>query len=171
MTSIPSPYEAVIADLKQQRDKIDQTITALEILSGGTGGAIQTTQPTNAGGVDATEGAFLGMSIAEASKALLLLHKKVLGNAEIVNGLEAGGLVLKPGNKINTVGSILNRRFNKIGDIVSVSRGKWGLKEWYPNKRFDRKGNDNDPKGDKPDDLKPDAVMSDSSDPSEHEQP
>ena len=171
MTSNPSPYETVIADLKRKRDKIDRAIKALEELPGSADGAMQATQSVNAGGVSAAEGAFLGMSIPEASKALLQVRKKTLGSAEIVKGLEAGGLVLTSGNKINTVGSVLNRRFHKVGDIVSVSRGTWGLKEWYPNRRFNRKGNDDDPKGDESDDLKHDVVMSDSSDSNEREQP
>jgi len=28
------------------------------------------------------------------------------------------------------------RRFEKVGDIVRVGRGIWGLKEWYPNRSF-----------------------------------
>jgi hypothetical protein len=37
---------------------------------------------------------------------------------------------------INTVGSVLTRRFKDVGDIVRVDRGIWGLKEWYPNRTF-----------------------------------
>jgi hypothetical protein len=33
-------------------------------------------------------------------------------------------------------GSVLTRRFEKVGDVVRVSRGMWGLKEWYPNRSF-----------------------------------
>ena len=111
------------------------------------------------------------MSIAEATKALLHARKKALGNAEIVKELEAGGMVLSSENKTNTVGSVLNRRSKKVRDIVSLGRGRWGLKEWYPNRRFDPKGSDDNSNGEESDDLKRDVVMSDSSDSSEHEQP
>ncbi len=58
MTSNPSPYEAVIADLKRQRVKIDQAIKALEELTGGAG-AMEAALPANTGGFSPAEGAFL----------------------------------------------------------------------------------------------------------------
>ena len=139
MTNNPGPYEAVIADLKQQRDKIDHAIKALEELTGGVDEK-KDVRPASAGRTSPAEGAFLGMSIAEATKALLHARKKALGNAEIVKELEAGGMVLSSENKTNTVGSVLNRRSKKVRDIVSLGRGRWGLKEWYPNRRFGQIG-------------------------------
>jgi hypothetical protein len=44
---------------------------------------------------------------------------------------------------INTVGSVLTRRFAQVGDIVRVGRGTWGLADWYPNRTFKKPG----PKG------------------------
>lgn len=38
----------------------------------------------------------------------------------------------------NTIGSVLTRRFQQVGDVVKVGRGVWGLKEWYPNRSFNR---------------------------------
>ena len=32
----------------------------------------------------------------------------------------------------NTIGSAITRRSNKVGDIVSVEKDVWGLREWYP---------------------------------------
>ena len=60
----------------------------------------------------------------------------------ILSALEDGGLVLTGGNKANTVGSVLNRRFRNVGDVVSVKRGTWGLKEWYPGRNFSKKGSE-----------------------------
>ena len=37
---------------------------------------------------------------------------------------------------VNTVGSVLTRRFGEVGDVVKVGRGIWGLKEWYPGRSF-----------------------------------
>jgi len=40
----------------------------------------------------------------------------------------------------NTIGSVLTRRMNEVGDVVRVGRGTWGLREWYPNRSFKSKG-------------------------------
>jgi hypothetical protein len=76
------------------------------------------------------------MSIADATKKLLGIKKQALGNAEIAAALKAGGLVMNSAEPINTIGSILGRRFAQVGDVVRVGRGQWGLKEWYPNRSF-----------------------------------
>jgi hypothetical protein len=47
-----------------------------------------------------------------------------------------GGLHLNSSDPVNTVGSVLTRRANEVGDIVKIGRGTWGLKEWYPNRSF-----------------------------------
>lgn len=39
---------------------------------------------------------------------------------------------------INTVSTVLGRRSEKVGDIVRLERGRWKLKEWYPNRSFRR---------------------------------
>lgn len=131
------PYEAVLADLRAQRDKIDQTIELLTTLRGGTA----TTPSTQNGtvpdsGIVETAGMFLGMSIVDASKKLLAMRKRTMGNVEIAREIQAGGLVLTGKDPVNVVGSVLTRRFNEIGDVVKVGRGIWGLKEWYPGRNF-----------------------------------
>lgn len=30
----------------------------------------------------------------------------------------------------------MTRRFKDVGDIVRVDRGVWGLKDWYPGRKF-----------------------------------
>lgn len=134
------PYDAVLADLRSQRDRIDQTIALLEGLRGGvvTGvGSSHTSSSASAvGQIEETAGMFLGMSIVDASKKLLLMRKRTLGNPEIAKELQAGGLVLNSREPANVVGSVLTRRFNDVGDVVKVGRGIWGLKEWYPNRNF-----------------------------------
>ena len=70
-------------------------------------------------------------------------------NAEIVTALKQGGLVMSSNtDPQNIVGSVLTRRFDKIGDIVRVARGTWGLKEWYPNRSFKKESKQEN--GDKP---------------------
>lgn len=138
------PYEAVIADLRAKRDQIDQTIQQLESLRGS--GTVSLAPQSAALGQVASSpsitdpGAFLGMTIADAARKVLATRRKPLGNTELVAAFKAGGLVMQSEDPENTVGSILMRRFNNVGDIVRVSRGIWGLAEWYPNRSFKKKG-------------------------------
>lgn len=134
------PYALVLADLRAKRDQIDIAIRAIENLLSGKVSPI--TEP-NAESIspDASDdaGAFLGMSIAEAAKKLLTTKRRAMNNAEIAAGLVAGGLVMNSREPQNTVGSILTRRFDSVGDVVRVGRGTWGLAEWYRNRTFKRK--------------------------------
>lgn len=134
------PYEAVLADLRAKRELIDQAIKAIEVFRGkGGDGAEATPQQHSPAREDVEVGAgeFLGMSIADATKKLLSMRKKSMGNAEIAKELTEGGLVMSANTEHqNIVGSVLTRRFQQVGDIVRVGRGVWGLKEWYPNKTF-----------------------------------
>ena len=134
-------YAEVIADLKRKRDKIDETIQSLESLrSGGMATAGESSEQARPEAAELGESPFLGMSIAEATKKLLAARRKPLATPYILSALEDGGLVLTGENKSNTVGSVLNRRFRNVGDVVNVKRGTWGLKEWYPGRNFNKKG-------------------------------
>lgn len=139
------PYDAVLADLRAQRARIDQTIALLEqVRALGRGGSVEaaslasqatpSAQPNGLG-----PGAFLGMTIVDAAKALLARERRQLSNAEIADAFKRGGLILNSAEPMNTVGSVLTRRFNQVGDVVRVGRGVWGLKEWYPNRSFKAK--------------------------------
>jgi DNA-directed RNA polymerase delta subunit len=137
------PYEAVIADLKAQRAKIDETIAVLTSLRSGAGAvgtAHGTSSATGQGAVVETAGMYLGMSIADATKKLLALRMRTMGNVDIARELQAGGLAMTSKDPVNTVGSVLTRRFNEVGDIVKIGRGIWGLKEWYPGRTFKPSG-------------------------------
>lgn len=127
------PYAAVLADLKAQRDKIDQAISAIESVRA-TGGTLSGAMPPNTG-IDAP-GAFLGMTITEAAINLLKARRQPLRNPDIAAAFKAGGLALNSADPVNTVGAVLSRRANEVGDIVKVGRGTWGLKEWYPGRSF-----------------------------------
>lgn len=135
------PYEAVLADLKAKRDQIDQAIGAIEALRSGGPivGSGNRASPVSQNVAAEEAGDYLGMTIADATRKLLATRRKALTNTEIVAALEAGGLVMTSADKLNTVGSILTRRFNQVGDIVRVARGTWGLQEWYGS-RFKKKG-------------------------------
>src|SRR5260370_19661910 len=62
-------------------------------------------------------GAFLGMTIVDAAKTLLSSERRQLSNAEILDAFKKGGLILNSADPLNTVGSVLNRRFMQIGDV------------------------------------------------------
>lgn len=142
------PYAIVLADLRAQRDKIDQAIQAIESVRGsaGTSSAPAHTPPSS--NTDLGPGAFLGMSIAEATKKLLQSKRKQMNNTDVLAALKSGGMVLQSADPINTVGAVLTRRSKDVGDIVKVDRGTWGLKEWYPGRNFNKptKGNGDEPK-------------------------
>ena len=137
MTSESEPqdhYEKVLADLRAKRDQFDQAITVIEAIR--SGGSAPSSQPASPAGIVETAGMFLGMSIVDATKKLLAMRKRTMGNVEIARELASGGLVLTSKEPVNTIGSVITRRFNEVGDIVKVGRGIWGLKEWYPGRSF-----------------------------------
>jgi HB1, ASXL, restriction endonuclease HTH domain len=72
--------------------------------------------------------AYLGMSIADATRKLLESKKRAMGTSGIVAAITAGGLAMASADPINTVSTVLGRRSEKVGDIVRLERGKWGLK-------------------------------------------
>ena len=128
------PYDAVLTDLRSKRDEIDKAIAMLENLRDrrlGVAAALPGTEVAENTTQDA--GAYLGMSIVDAAKKLLSCEAQ-MANAEILRELQAAGVVLNGADPLNVVGPVLTRRFNKVGDIVRVDRGVWGLKEWYPSR-------------------------------------
>lgn len=151
MSELPNPYDAVIADLRAKRDQIDQAITLLEALREGVSvppGMLGANQPGAASSLigyatdregEVAAGTFHGMSIEASVKKLLQMRKRTMTAQEIAQSLRAGGLHLQSETPANTIASVLSRAFNSGGsDIVRVSRGQWGLQEWYPTQRFKR---------------------------------
>lgn len=136
------PYEAVLADLRAKRDQLDQAIAAIEATRSGGGAPVAGSLQGNAP-VDGP-GAFLGMSITDAAKKLLAARRQPLKNPDIAAAFKAGGLHLRSKDPVNTVGAVLTRRSQEVGDIVKIGRGTWGLKEWYPGRSFKAKGENGD---------------------------
>lgn len=133
------PYDAVIADLESKITQLQQAVSALRAIKSGAaavaGGATVTANAEAARPSDGP-GAFLGLSIPEAAKKLLSSRRAPMRNPDIWAALKAGGMHLNSAEPVNTIGSVLTRRFTDVGDIVRVGRGTWGLKEWYPNRSF-----------------------------------
>jgi hypothetical protein len=144
MSDSGNAYAVVIADLRRQRDEIERMIARLEAMAAS--GTVclepddrEQTQQETPRGQDAAgdrENPYLGMKSIDAVKDLLARRRKPLAPAEILAGLEAGGLSL---SGANVVASILSRRQRDVGDVVSPKRGVWGLREWYPGRTFPKK--------------------------------
>jgi hypothetical protein len=131
-------YAVVLADLRARRAQIDQAIQAIESIRGaGLGSGTPSASDAQLQSQNEA-GAYLGMSIAEATRKVLASRKRAMGTSDILAALTSGGLALTSADPINTVSAVLGRRFDKVGDIVRVERGTWGLKEWYPNRSFRR---------------------------------
>ena len=52
-------------------------------------------------------------------------------------------MAMTSADPLNTIGAVITRRSKEVGDIVKLGRGVWGLKQWYPNRNFNKatKGN------------------------------
>ncbi|WP_209425379.1 winged helix-turn-helix domain-containing protein [Pararhodobacter sp. SW119] len=139
-------YAAVIADLEAKRDELDRTIRNLRHMAGlsvANEAQDREPQPRRDAHEPNGENPFLGMKVHDAAKIILANKRKPMSPADLVEAMEAGGLLLT-GNKTNSVGSILNRRQKQVGDIVSLQRGKWALREWYPGRSFGKKQDEKD---------------------------
>lgn len=120
--------KTVLAYLKSKRAALDQAIAALE---GKAGDA-----PEALGGGDSSEeiqpDSFVGMNIATASvKYLKMVGRPARTTEQIYEALSNGGLAHFTRESVAT---ILYRIHNQGGDIFRVSKGLWGLSEWYPNR-------------------------------------
>jgi HB1, ASXL, restriction endonuclease HTH domain len=130
-TSAPNSYETVLQDLYAKRDEIENAINTILFLQGSPPSA----QPTSAGngGTRVTRAgvipsnAFFGMSLVDAAKKYIELSQAKRTLAQIVAGLEEGGM---PPQKPGTVYAALRRRESMAGDIMKVGE-EWGLKDWF----------------------------------------
>jgi hypothetical protein len=146
----PNPYDPAIEALRVKRDAIDNAIRFLESIRDGsflagtnllsTGAALAgPASPPMVTPGDIGPGAFHGMGILESVKKLLQVRKRKMGAQELAAELRDGGLLLQSEDPAKSIASTLHRSFMNGGEIVRVDRGMWGLAEWYPNQRFNRK--------------------------------
>ena len=129
-------YASVLADLIARRDDLNKVIAVIEPMVG----KLAPRDATQFGGTaeQVRDDSFFGMGIADAAKKLLSMKKKPLNTQEITDLLKRGGMI-GSGNFSGSVGVALHRVNKNDGDIVSIGRGKWGLSEWYPGKRKNKK--------------------------------
>lgn len=124
-------YNAVLADLETRKAQIESAIAAVKSIVASVGGGSD--DGNGGGGVISPEnipiGAFLRLSIADATKKFLDMVRTKQSVPQITQALERGGL---PPAKNNTVYAVLRRREAVTGDIIRIG-DEWALAEWYPN--------------------------------------
>ncbi len=132
-------YAAVLADLEAKKAQIESAIEAIRGLAGGglpsaageSAGRTKSNPATSEIALDT----FFGLSIPEAAKKFLAMRKRPATTPEIVEALTRGGQQNASSENFPvTVGAIINRAYRNGAGIMRVSRGVWGLAEWYPNK-------------------------------------
>jgi hypothetical protein len=77
---------------------------------------------------------FFRMSVPQAIKTFLNIAKRPKTAKEITAALDSGGLTHQAKNLYATVYPTL-MRMETGGEVVRVSKGEWGLAEWYPSGR------------------------------------
>ncbi len=123
-------YKAVLTDLEARKTQLEAVIAGVKaILASGGGVMINGHSEGVVRPEDIPSHAFLGLSIADATKKFLSMVKSKQSLPAIMQALERGGL---PPAKYNTVYAVLRRRENQYEDIFRMGED-WALTEWYPN--------------------------------------
>lgn len=143
-------YTAVLADLESRKAQIESAIVVIKaLIAGGMPPPMQTiiSPPagplatsgggggSNAGALSIESDTFFGLSILDATKKFLSMRKRPSTGPEIVEALRQGGQINAQNENFgNTLGATLSRSDAGSGAVLRVGRGKFGLREWYPNK-------------------------------------
>lgn len=129
-------YKAVLADLREKREKLDQLIAGLELFSGEAADDpyVGDTVTESVTGVGVKADTFFGMKTPEAVKKYLEIKKRPEKAADIAKALEAGGFMSHAKNFYANVSTVL-RRLEETGEVVRIGdTKKWALASWYPNR-------------------------------------
>jgi len=138
-TPTPDSYEAVIADLEAKRDQLTLMIENLKNMRSmasmvGVPGTAPAAQRGPLAEHEIGHDTFFGMTIADAARKYLGIVKRTKTTDEIVEAVESGGLKHASQDFNKTVRSVLGQQEG----FVRVN-GEWGLTEWYPGMRKDKK--------------------------------
>lgn len=121
----PEPVERIAYAIRAYRD---YAVANFHIVS-----AALVAQPTGTGNRTPEAHLFEGLTIPEAAKKLLEREQRYLTNSELAEKLTRGGLITRADDPANTIGSVLKRRQEEVGDLVRINPGrggKWGLADW-----------------------------------------
>jgi hypothetical protein len=138
MTSSREHYEAVLADLLEQRERLDTMISFVRETLGHEPSESEGTKAERNGRsksvqVAPTEiprNAFSGLPLQEAIKSYLRMVNQRQSPKDIMEGLVRGGLHTTSKKLYPNVYSSL-LRLEKAGDLAKFDN-QWGLVEWYP---------------------------------------
>jgi hypothetical protein len=139
----PNAYDVVIASLEGERQRLTDMIHALRRIKNlgipfEATKAIISHEPNNPAYVAAQipHDAFFGMTIPDAARKYLTwgASRKTKSNAELCDGLLAGGFQTSAANFAESVRSTLSRN----NDFVKI-QGQWGMREWYGDRAGKRK--------------------------------
>jgi hypothetical protein len=139
-------YEATIADLKAQRALIDKAITTLEGMLALTVRSAPATRteplveqsnavPETAGATvfnDIADGPYYGLGLAEAAIKCLSFrvnHPRTVKN--IWKMLSDAGVRILSDKPESALGWALRKRERRVGDVLLIGNGEWGLREWF----------------------------------------
>src|SRR5271166_1664074 len=123
-------YNAVIADLEEQRAELDLLIAGLRKRAGmspdGGGGP---------GGREIHSATFIGKTIPEAARFYLeMCNKRPQKVEDIATALQKGGMTSKAENFTSMLQTILRRTETQTGEFMRTSAGEWILPEWVGKK-------------------------------------
>jgi hypothetical protein len=134
-------YQKLLAELEREQENTGRMIAWVKskMAQGGVSADAQSNSSvTGSMNVSAHPGipsdAFFRMSVPLAIKSFLGRLKRPTTAKEITAGLDAGGLTHQAKNLYATVYPTL-LRMEVGGEVVRVTKGKWGLSEWYPNRK------------------------------------
>lgn len=132
-----TPYDAAIADVQARIQNLQTVLDGLlKLRSQITGAPMAASSPSRqSSDAEVQHDTFFGMTIGDAAKKYLGMAKATKSTAEIAEALERGGLKHASKDFHTTVRSIIGPR----EDFVRVPNGDWGLTEWYPGMRKERK--------------------------------
>lgn len=135
-------WEAVLAELIEERKKLDDLI---EIAEARVGRAQAEPGAEAAGGTSIRTDTFFGLKAPEAIRKYLVIAKAPKAPKDIADALERGGYQSTSKDLVNTLRTSL-RRMHENDEVAQVGND-WGLAEWYPGRsRKKPKGNgDNEP--------------------------
>jgi hypothetical protein len=138
MTETPKGVLELLEQLRQERSELDSLIRGLEkrlgIVSEPTDSDISTlSSPRVKVSIDSVPvGFFHNMSQADAAEKLLRLNPgHPLSTNEMLEAFRKSGMQVNPKNSV----SILYTTLKRNSKFERVAGKKWGLAEWYPNKK------------------------------------
>jgi hypothetical protein len=137
MSQETTPYDAAISDLENRIQYFQTMLDGMKQLRSQITGAPIPPSANGSRAPNDTEifhDSFFGMTIGDGAKKYLNMVKATKSTADIATNLERGGLKHSSKNFNTTVRSVLGGR----DDFLRVN-GDWGLTEWYPNMRKDKK--------------------------------